>query len=363
MKDTPLTALHLRLGTKMADAEGWNMPQQFSGPPEEHRAVRSAAGLFDVSHLGRIEISGAGAGGMLQALFSRNIDQLTDGTAAYGVLCNEAGGILDAVLLARLPAGKSSVRFLMTTSAPATAKVLTWLAGHAGSDVTVRDRTAELCQLALQGPLADAVLEEMPDARFKRIRRRHLRELTIAGSPVLVSRTGFTGETGYELFVPADRAPALWESLLTDGSGYGLLPCGAICRDILRIEAGFLRYGIDIDETRSPAEAGLMKVVDLSKEFVGKAAIVRRRTEGAKEQFVGYELYDKGVPRPGGTIFSENREIGAVTSANHSYSRRKDVGFGYVLTRYALPGQEIEVEVKDREITAKVIDMPFYRRK
>jgi len=183
------------------------------------------------------------------------------------------------------------------------------------------------------------------------------------GAPVLVSRTGYTGETGYELFVPADRAPGLWESLLTAGKDYGLLPCGMTCRDILRIEAGYLRYGIDMDETRSPSEAGLMKVVDLSKEFIGKAAIIRRKEEGVREMLVGFELFDKGIPRPGGTIFSESREIGVVTSGNHSYSRRKDVGFGYVVTRYALAGQEIEVEVKDREIAAKVIEMPFYRKK
>jgi aminomethyltransferase len=363
MNETTLTARHNARNARMAEFEGSIMPQQFSDPAEEHHAVRSAAGLFDVSHLGRIEISGDGADNLLQGLFSRNVEQLPHGMAAYGVFCTESGGILDAVLLARLPAQKNSTGFLLTTSAPATAKVLTWLEGHAGSDAVIRDRTTELCQLALQGPHAEAVLEAVSGARHKKIRRRHIKEMAIGGIPVLVSRTGYTGEPGYELFVPADRAPGLWDSLLTAGSGFGLLPCGMTCRDILRIEAGYLRFGIDIDETRSPVEAGLMKVVDLSKEFIGKAAIIRRRDEGARETLVGFELFDKGIPRPGGTIFSESREIGAVTSGNHSYSRRKDVGFGYVVTRYALAGQEIEVEVKDREIAAKVIEMPFYRKK
>ena len=363
MKETQLTALHVVRNAKMADFQGWNMPLQFSDPADEHHAVRSAAGLFDVGHLGRIEIGGPGAETLLQNLFSRNIERLPDGTAAYGILCSESGGILDAVILFRPPAAKSGMQFLMTTSGAATAKVLAWLQQHAGSDVVIRDRTGELCQLALQGPLADQVLEQAVGARYKKIRRWRMREMAIAGTAVLVSRTGFTGEQGYELFVPAEHAAALWDALLSAGSGYGILPCGTVCRDILRIEAGYLRCGIDIDETRSPVESGLLKVVDLSKDFIGKQDIVRRKAEGAKELLVGFELYDKSLPRPGATIFSESREIGLVTSANHSYSLRKDVGFGYVVARYALPGQEIEVEVKDREISAKVIERPFYRRK
>jgi aminomethyltransferase len=363
MNETTLTALHKQRNARMAEFEGCLLPSHYSDVADEHHAVRSAAGLFDVSHLGRIEISGDGAAVLLQTIFSRNIEQLPDSMAVYGLICSDSGGILDAALLAALPAGKGARRFLLTTSTPATAKVLRLLRELSAGGVDVRDRTPDLCQLALQGPRADAVLEAASAGRYRKLRNRHLREMIIGGMPVLVSRTGYTGETGVELFISADRAPALWDALLAAGSGFGLLPCGTTCRDILRIEAGYLRYGVDIDETRSPAEAGLMKVVDLSKEFSGKAAIRRRLDEGVREMLVGFELYDKGIPRPGGTIYSESREIGVVTSGNHSYTRRKDVGFGYVITRYALAGQEIEVEVKDREIAAKVIDMPFYRRK
>ncbi len=363
MKNTVLSAEHLRRGAKMGEVQGWNLPLQFADLEDEHHAVRAAAGLFDVSFLGRIELSGPGAEPLLQNLFTRNVGKLGDGHAAYGLFCDEKGGILDAALVMKLPQAKNGVRYLVTTNAAATSGVLAWLKKKSGSDAVITDRTADIAQLALQGPFVDAVLERCTGQKRRKLKQKQIKEIEVLGIATFVSRTGFTGEHGYELFAPADRALSLWQDILEKGKDLGLLPCGMTCRDILRIEAGYPLYGVDISETRTPIEAGLMMVVDLQKDFVGKEALLRQKTAGAKERLVGFELYDKGIPKTGAAIFSENREIGTVTSGNHSYSRRRDVGFGYVLTRYAQPGQEIEVEVKDREITAKVVEMPMYKRK
>lgn len=363
MKQTALFAVHASLSARMTEFQGWNLPAQFSDPSEEHHAVRTAAGLFDAGFLGRIETAGQGADRLLQSLFTRNIGTLADGTGSFGLFCDEDGSIIDTSLVFRLPAGRNGMKFLVTTTPSATGRVLERLKQHAGKDVSVVDRTAATGQLALQGPRAEHILHALAGAAFKKIKDKRLREMRLADTPVLVSRTGFTGERGYELFAPADRMAALWEVIMAAGKDYGLVPCGMTCRDILRLEAGYVQNGTDLNGTRTPLEAALMPVVDLRVEFSGKAAILARQAEGVKEQLVGYELLDKGLPRPGGTIFSESREIGIATSGNHSPHRRRDIGLGYVLIRYAQPGQEIEVEAKDREIAARIVALPFYRRK
>jgi aminomethyltransferase len=190
-----------------------------------------------------------------------------------------------------------------------------------------------------------------------------MRELTILDIPVLVSRTGYTGEHGYEFFLPADRAETFWDAILNAGNGSGLLPCGLASRDMLRMEMGYLLYGNDIDETHTPLEAGLQAFIDFKKEFIGKDALLKLQSEGVKQKLSGFVLLDKDVPKAGGSIFSENREIGVVTSGGHSPHLRNGIGLGYVVSRYSQPGQEIEIEVRDREIAAKIIELPFYRKK
>jgi len=363
MKQTPLHSFHSQRAGKMTEFLGWLLPAQFGDPADEHHAVRAAAGLFDVGFLGRIELAGAGAEAVLQPFFTRNLAALTEGSAKYGLLCSKAGLILDNVLVFKLPPTQPGKRFLVTTNAVSTEKVLALLQEYAGKETQVTDVSALLAQFALQGPKADTVLEAVSGRHFKKIRQKQARTISIAEASVIVSRTGLTGERGYELFLPAEKAAGLWNALLETGKVHGLLPCGMTCRDMLRLEAGYVMYGSDIDETRSPVEAGLMAVVDLKVEFLGKDAILQRKAEGAKETIVGYELLDKGLPKAGATIFSESREIGIATSAVHSPHCRKDIGLGYVSVRYAQPGQEIEIEVKDQEIAAKIVSLPFYKRK
>lgn len=363
MKQTALHASHLQRSAKMTEFQGWQLPAHFTDPVEEYHAVRTAAGLFDVGFLGRIEVSYAGAEALVQSVFTRNIAVLTEGSAMYGILCSEAGSIIDTVLLFKLPPEKAGKRFLITTNAVNKDKVLAGLTKKAGMNVRIADLSRDLAQFALQGPRVDVILEALAGEHFKKIKQKKVKTMMLAGVPVTVSRTGFTGERGYELFPPAAQAVTLWTALLDAGKGFGLLSCGMTSRDMLRLESGYVQYGYDVDENRSPLEARLMPYVDLKKEFTGKDAIVKRKAEDVKELLVGFELFDKGVPRPGGTIFSENRDIGAVTSGNHSPHRRKDIGLGYVAKRYAQAGQEIEIEVKDREIAAKIVELPFYRRK
>lgn len=363
MKQTALYPVHKQRAAKMAEFQGWTMPVQFGDPADEHHAVRASAGLFDAGFLGRIEIAGNGAEALVQALFTRNVAALSEGSAKYGLLCNKQGQILDNVLLFKLPPAQTGKRFIVTTNAVSTDKVLAWFREHAKRDTQVTDLSATLAQLALQGPISDAVLEALAGKHFKKIKPKQARTLTLADTQVIVSRTGFTGERGYELILPSEHAVGIWNACLEAGKAFGLLPCGMTCRDTLRLEAGYAMYGSDIDETRTPIEAGLLAIVNMNIDFIGRAAIAKRKAEGAKDKLVGFELMDKGLPKPGAPLFCESREIGIATSAVHSPHRRKDIGLGYVSMRYARPGQEIEIEVKDREIGARIVELPFYKRK
>lgn len=359
MKQTVLHQKHIQANAKMIDFQGWQVPLQFSEVPAEYHAVRTAAGLFDIGCLGRIEITGMGAATLLQKVLTRSIAKITIGSAHYGLICNESGFILDDVLILHLAAN----RYLLTTNAGNTDKILLWLKEHAADDVQVTDKTQAITQFALQGPQSFPIIEKLAGPHVKKMAPRAVREATLQGTVVMISRTGYTGEQGYELFVPADRAGALWDSIMTTGSDRGLLSCGFSCRDILRMETGHLLYGNDLDETRTPLESGLGSFVDFKKEFIGKEALLKLRAEGPKQKLAGFVLVDKGVPKSGGSIFSESREIGVVTSGVLSPHRRTGIGLGYVVSRYAQTGQEIEIEVRDKEIAAKIVDLPFYKKR
>lgn len=453
MKQSALHPVHLQLNAKMIDFQGWQMPFQYAGTAEEHLAVRTAAGLFDVSHLGRIEITGPGGAGLLQKSFTRDVLKLSEGAATYGLFCNTSGLILDDALLFHLPKGQSGLpapqpdkfqvyvlecadkslykgyskdidrrlkdheegkvswtaprrpvrlvyfeeydteaeaikredelktgfgrewlkkilasrqagdRYLLSTNAVNTDKMVSWLKQNADQDVQITDRTQTMAQIALQGPSSDSLFDKIAGHHVKKLRPKNVRELPLAGTPVTVSRTGYTGEHGYEFFVPVDHAEALWTLIMQAGKESGLAPCGLAARDVLRLEMGYVMYGYDIDEKRNPIEAGLGAVVDLKKEFIGKEALLAQKAAGITRRLAGFVLLEKEIPRNGGSIFSENREIGAVTSAVYSPSVRKGIGLGYVLTRYAQPGQEVEIEVRDREIAAKIAELPFYKKK
>ncbi len=363
MKQTVLHQKHLQLKAKMVEFQGWQVPFQFADTQQEYHAVRAAAGVFDIGFLGRIEIAGPNAALLLQNVFTRNKGKMVDGSAHYGFICNESGFILDDSVLFRLPNGQKDSRYLLCTYAANTEKILLWLNQHASGDVRITDVTQTTFQLALQGPQSPHILERLIGTQYKKFKPRMTREMTLFETTVLVSRTGYTGEHGYEFFIPADRAEMAWDRILKAGNELGIMPCGLGVRDILRVEMGYALYGCDIDETRTPLEAGLGTFVDFKKDFIGKGALLKLKAEGVKQKLAGFVLLDKGVARSGGSIFSENREIGVVTSGCQSPHVRKGIGLGYVVSRYAQPGQEIEIEVRDREIAAKIVELPFYRKK
>jgi aminomethyltransferase len=364
MKQTVLHRKHELVKAKMTDFAGWQVPLQFSDVQEEYRAVRTAAGLFDISYLGRIEVRGTGAAALLQSVVTWNMVRIAEGFAHYGLICNEAGCVLDDVLVFHLSLEKTSPdSFLLSTNAANTEKILLWLKQHASKTVEITDRTLFTVHLSLQGPRSLPILEKLTEHHFKKMKPRAVREFSLADSPVIISRTGYTGEHGYEFIAPADRAESLWDAIMNAGSEEGILPCGFASRDLLRLEMGHLLYGNELDETRTPLEAGLSHFVDFNKDFIGKEPLLRLKAEGVKQKLAGFYLLDKGIPKSGGSIFSENREVGVVTSGCLSPHLRKGIGLGYIITRYSQPGQEIEIEVRDREIAAKIVELPFYKKK
>jgi aminomethyltransferase len=341
MKQMVLHEKHLQLKARMSDFQGWQVAQAYTEVQDEYHAVRTTAGLFDISCLGRIEISGPGSREFLERLFTRNIARMPDRTAHYGLLCNEEGFILDDAVLFLLPDAHGDPRFLLTTNAMNAEKIRKWIADHAPGDVRVSDKTRDFAHFALQGPQSPFILEKLLGQYSKKFKPRTVREIRMADLTLLVCRTGYTGEHGYELIVR----------------------CGFASRDILRLEMGYRMYGNDIDATHTPVEAGLDHFVDFRKDFIGRDRLEALRAAGIDQRLAGFTLLDKNVPRNGGSIFSENREIGSVTSGAFSPSLRKGIGLGYVVSRYAQPGQEIEIEIRDREFVARIAEVPFYKKK
>ncbi len=362
MKQTVLHHRHVQSKAKMTEFQGWQVPQNYTDGAEEYHAVRTAAGLFDVGFLGRIEISGPGASTLLNLIFTRNTEHMAERTVHYGFLCNEAGGVLDDALLFRLPG--DGPRFLLTTNAANTGKILSWIEKQAVAGAEVVDRSDQTAHLALQGPMSVKILEALPGCtRARKFRPGAIKQASLFGAQVLVARTGYTGESGYEFIVPLETAEKLWDGLMEAGRELGLRSCGLASRDMLRLEMGYLLYGSDIDESRTPIEAGREVFVEWDKDFIGRDALLRLKSHGVGRILAGFVLIDKNVPRPGGSIFSENREIGTVTSGVLSPFLRKGIGLGYITSRYSQPGQEIEIEVRDREIVGKIVELPFYRKR
>lgn len=363
MKQTVLHQQHLQAKAKMTEFQGWQVPQVFTDVQDEYHAVRTKAGLFDIGFLGRIEISGPDSAALLQQVFTRDITGVAERSAHYGLMCNESGYVLDDAMLFRLSDTRSSRRFLLSTNALNTSKILNWLRSFASARTEITDRTSDLAQLSLQGPQSANILEKVLGPNIKKFKPRAIREVDVQGRGLIICRTGYTGEHGYEFFVPSAGADQLWSDIMQAGSEFGVIACGIASRDILRQEMGYLLYGNDLDESRTPLEAGLTRFVNFKKDFTGKDRLLKLKTSGTDQIIAGFVLLEKTAPRPGGSIFSENREIGVVTSGCQSPALRAGIGMGYVVNRYAQPGQEIEVEIRDREYVARIVELPFYKKK
>ncbi|MEA2625453.1 MAG: aminomethyltransferase [Candidatus Binatota bacterium] len=340
----------------MVEFAGWEMPVQYSGILGEHRAVRTAAGLFDVSHMGEVELRGAGAIEACQRLATNDVSRLADGDAVYTVLCLPSGGIVDDVIVTRLAAD----RLLVCVNASNRGKDVAWLREHRrGADVV--DRSDELALIALQGPRSADVLRPLAELEVDRLRRFRAREGSVAGIPVLVSRTGYTGEDGFELYVGWHRAEGLWDALLEAGAPCGLVPAGLGARDTLRLEKGYALYGNDIDETKTPLEAGLGWVVKLDKgDFVGRDALLRQKRDGLSRSLVGLTMEGAGIPRHGYPILDDGITVGEVTSGTMSPMLGRGIALGYVPAASGGPGTRLAVEIRGRSQAVRVVRPPFF---
>ena len=340
------------------------MPIQYGSVVDEYHAVRSEAGLFDVSHMGRIMVSGSGSLAFLQRMTTNDLGKLEVGQAQYSMVCNEQGGIKDDIFVYRTMQSE----FLLCVNASNREKILAWMTEHrtAKDDCRIEDHTSVVSQLAVQGPVSREILKAAGADNVAGLRLHHSCESRLAGISCFVARTGYSGELGYEVNVPGKHAAELWHHFIDTGQSMGLKPAGLGARDLLRLEMGYLLYGNDIDEETTPIEAGAEWTVRFEKgDFLGRKSLERQVQTGPPRRFIAFELLEKGVPRHGFKILdaSSSEPIGHVTSGNLSPLLQKGIGLGYVPVRYATPGTTLAVEIRGKILPAVIVKPPFYKRK
>jgi aminomethyltransferase len=354
---TPLYGDHVRLHAQMTNFGGWAMPLQYTSIRDEHQAVRQAAGLFDLSHMGEIQIRGRGARDLVQQLVSRDIAPLKPGQIQYAVLCNEDGGILDDLLVYAEPDG-----YLLVVNASNQDRDFDWISAHAAADVRVDNVGRQTALIGVQGPRAFEIVQASAVEDLSRVRYYRFVDGTLGGARCRFSRTGYTGEDGFELFCSTEEAGTLWQRLLDLGSDHGLKPAGLGARDTLRLEAGLRLYGNDIDEHSNPIEAGLEWAVSLGKAFIGKAALLRVQQAGASRILVGLKMLDRSIPRHGYRVVHEGKPVGVVTSGNVSFTLGYNIGMAYVPPGMRSIGTRLGVLVRDNLAPGEVVPLPFYKR-
>jgi aminomethyltransferase len=358
LKRTPLYDEQRALGAKLVPFAGYELPIQYpTGILAEHHAVRSRAGLFDVSHMGEIEIRGPQALEFVQLVTTNDAARLEPWQAQYSTLLNDDAGILDDCLVYRFPD-----HYLLVVNASNHDAVRDWLEDHAARfAANVIDLSAETALLALQGPAASRILGGMTEIALDDMKYYHFANGSVAGVQAVISRTGYTGEDGFELYLPAEQAVTVWRALLEAGEDEGLVPVGLGARDSLRLEMGYLLHGNDIDPQRSPLEAGLGWVTRLDKgEFIGRDTLIRQKEAGLRERLIGVELTERGLPRRGYEIRRDGDTVGTITSGGHSPMLGRGIGLAYVRTEVARPGIEVDVVIRERSVPGVLIRPPFY---
>lgn len=360
MKRSPLHEEHLRLGAKMVDFAGWELPVMYSSIIEEHEATRSAAGLFDISHMGEILISGGKSRAMLASLIPTRLDRLAPGAAMYSCLCNERGGVIDDIFIFMLAENE----YYLVVNASTTEKDLAWLRAHLMKGVEIRDLSDDTAKIDIQGPNSGKILRKIiDDDRVDETGRFHFFHAAYGGARLMVSQTGYTGEYGFELFLETEKAPQLWRDLLASGGPLGLKPAGLGARDSLRLEASYSLYGHELSEELTPVESGLSWLVSSGEEFIGRSVIMAQKEHGAPRRMICYELAGRGIPREHCIIFKDGIRIGVTTSGGYSPTFRKGIGMALVDSGSASEGDEIAVEIRGTQIPAVVVKRPFYAYK
>ncbi len=354
MKRTAFFDEHVAAGGKLIDFVGWAMPMEYTGIISEHKRVRNTVGMFDVSHMGEFHLSGEGALADLERITTNRVTALVDGRVQYSAMCYENGGFVDDLLVYRL--GDS---YMVVVNAANKQKDLDWIRSHIGPSTELRDASDETALIAVQGPLAEKVMGKVADESVASLGYYWSVTCRVAGQEALVSRTGYTGEDGFEIYLDAGAAGSIWGSLMEAGAEFEIEPVGLGCRDTLRLEMGYALYGNDIDERRTPVESGLMWITKLKKgDFIGRDAILKVKSDGPRERLIGFELEGRGVPRCGHRILSGGREVGVVTSGTFSPSLENGIGMGYVATGTDGP---LDIEIRNRTVPVRRVSLPFYK--
>ncbi|HLR62423.1 MAG TPA: glycine cleavage system aminomethyltransferase GcvT [Lentibacillus sp.] len=363
LKRTPLYPEYEKSGGKTVDFGGWDLPIQFSGIKHEHEATRTKAGLFDVSHMGEIMVQGPGSLELLQKVVTNDVSKLTPKRAQYTFMCYEDGGTVDDFIIYML----DNNQYLLVVNAANTEKDFEWLKEHNDKDASVKNVTPDYVQLALQGPKAETILQRLTDADLSQIKFfRFENPLYFYGAEAgaIVSRTGYTGEDGFEIYINAAEGRGLWNQILEAGKDDGLEPIGLGARDTLRFEVNLPLYGQELSKTISPVEAGMKFAVKVNKEhdFIGKEALKQQIENGPSRKLVGIEMIDKGIPRTDYQVFAGDEEVGYITTGTQSPTLKKNIGLALVKTEFAAEGTELFIQVRKRKLKAIVVKTPFYKR-
>ena len=361
LKKTPLNEVHRNSGGKMVDFGGWDMPVQYeAGVIAEHLATRERCGLFDVSHMGEIWVEGEDAIEFVNRLTTNDVTKLVDGQAHYSALTNERGGVVDDLLVYRFDQDK----LLLVVNASTTDKDWEWITSHKRDEnVTLTNASADYCQIAIQGPLAREIAQKFTDVNLSDIKYYHFTADTFNGVDAIISRTGYTGEDGFEIYANRDEAVRLWNDFLEYGERFGILPCGLAARNTLRLESAMSLYGNELSDDISPLEAGLGWICKLNKgDFIGREPMARLKEEGLKKKLVGFEMVDKGIARDHFDVYINDEKVGYVTSGSPAPFLKKNIGLAFVPTEFAKTGQEITIDVRGKKLAAVIVPTPFYKR-
>ncbi|NMI06412.1 glycine cleavage system aminomethyltransferase GcvT [Paenibacillus sp. SZ31] len=358
---TPLFPLYQQYeGVRCIDFGGWELPVQFSGIQKEHEAVRERAGLFDVSHMGEFTVQGEQAEAFLQQMMTNDVTTLVPGQAQYTLMCYPDGGVVDDLLVYKL----EDQHYMLVVNASNIDKDWAWLQEHLIPGVSMTNDSEQTALLALQGPLAVDIMREVTDTDVYSIEPfRFVQYAEVCGVKLLLSRTGYTGEDGFELYVPADQAAVVWNGLMQAGESHGLVPTGLGARDTLRFEARLPLYGQELSATISPLEAGVGMFVKLNAgPFIGHEALLQQKTDGPARKLVGIEVLERGIPRPHYPIYAEGVQIGEVTTGTQSPTLKRNLGLALIDSKYAALGTPLEIEIRGKKLKAEVVKTPFHKR-
>jgi aminomethyltransferase len=360
LKRTPLYEQHVALGARLVEFGGWEMPVQYSSILDEHRAVRTHAGLFDVSHMGEFKVEGPEALAFLQHLVPNDVSRLAIYQALYTQLCLPSGGTIDDLIIYHL----GDNHYMLVVNAANIDKDFAWVEKQAKNfNVQVTNQSDTTALIALQGPEAQVILQPLTEVDLSTIHYYHCAPGMVNGINTIISRTGYTGEDGFELYCASVDAPKLWNDLLAAGKDRGLLPAGLGARDTLRLEAGYCLYGHELDEQTNPLEANLGWTVKLNKDdFIGHDALLKVKEHGLKRKLIGIEMVERGVSRGGYAIYDNDLQIGLLTSGAPSPALNKNIGMGYVEISHAVPGKTVHIDIRGKHTAAQIVALPFYKR-